>query len=147
VGDKGSWCIQLTTLPPSCADCLEIWEPRPPGTPRACPSLHRGCCTFVHQVKYYKTNCSFSNITKRINILTLNFNTKSASKCAKAWKYSIPTLCRSKHMYIQGIHKRMVRFQKVTRNVFLTLHGPNVHRQQRKLSKFLVRYQQFASHA
>jgi hypothetical protein len=22
----------LTTLPPSCADCLEIWEPQPPGT-------------------------------------------------------------------------------------------------------------------
>ena len=48
---------------------------------------------------------------------------------------------------IQGIHKRMVRFQKITRNLFLTLHGHNVHRQQRKLSKFLMRYQQFASHA
>jgi len=29
----------LTTLPPSCADCLEIWEPQPPGTLRACPDL------------------------------------------------------------------------------------------------------------
>ena len=48
---------------------------------------------------------------------------------------------------IQGIHKRMVRFQKLTRNLFLTLHGHNVHRQQRQLSKFLMRYQQFASHA
>jgi len=48
---------------------------------------------------------------------------------------------------IQGIHKRMVRFQKLTRNLFLTLHGHNVHRQQRLLSKFLMRYQQFASHA
>jgi len=26
----------LTTL---CADCLEIWEPQPPGTLRACPGL------------------------------------------------------------------------------------------------------------
>ena len=51
------------------------------------------------------------------------------------------------YIYIQGIHKRMVRFQKVTRNLFLTLHGHSVHRQQRKLSKFLMRYQQFASHA
>ena len=48
---------------------------------------------------------------------------------------------------IQGIHKRMVRIQKLTRNLFLTLHGHNVHRQQRQLSKFLMRYQQFASHA
>jgi hypothetical protein len=29
---KGSRCIRLTTLPPSCTDCLEIWEPQPPGT-------------------------------------------------------------------------------------------------------------------
>jgi hypothetical protein len=41
----------------------------------------------------------------------------------------------------------MVRFQKLTRNLFLTLLGHNVHRQQRQLSKFLMRYQQFASHA
>jgi hypothetical protein len=32
-------CVGLTTLPPSCADCLEIWEPQPPGTLRACPGL------------------------------------------------------------------------------------------------------------
>jgi len=49
--------------------------------------------------------------------------------------------------YIQGLHKRIVRFQKLTRNLFITLHGHNVHRQQRQLSKFLMRYQQFASHA
>ena len=41
----------------------------------------------------------------------------------------------------------MVRFQKLTRNLFLTLHGHNLHRQQRQLSQFLMRYQQFASHA
>jgi hypothetical protein len=41
----------------------------------------------------------------------------------------------------------MVRFQKLTRNLFLTLHGHNIHGQQRQLSKFLMRYQQFASHA
>ena len=48
---------------------------------------------------------------------------------------------------IQGVYKRMVPFQKLIRNLFLTLHGHNVHRQQRKLSKFIMRYQQFASHA
>jgi len=41
----------------------------------------------------------------------------------------------------------MVRFQKLTRNLFLTLHEHIVHRQQRQLSKFRMRYQQFASHA
>jgi hypothetical protein len=27
LGDKGGRCVGLTTLPPSCAVCLEIWEP------------------------------------------------------------------------------------------------------------------------
>jgi len=31
-----------TTLPPSCVDCLEIWELQPPGTLRACPGLYEG---------------------------------------------------------------------------------------------------------
>ena len=38
-GGKGGRCVWLTTLPPSYADCLEIWEPQPPGTHRACPGL------------------------------------------------------------------------------------------------------------
>ena len=38
-GGKGGRCIGVTNLSPSCADCLEIWEPRPPGTLRACPGL------------------------------------------------------------------------------------------------------------
>jgi len=29
----------LTTLVPSRAACLEIWEPHPPGTLRTCPGL------------------------------------------------------------------------------------------------------------
>ena len=39
-------CVGLTTLPPSCADCLEIWESQPPGTLRPCPDLYRDWCTF-----------------------------------------------------------------------------------------------------
>ena len=38
-GGKGGWCIALTTLPPSYADCLEILEPQPPGTLWACNRL------------------------------------------------------------------------------------------------------------
>ena len=49
--------------------------------------------------------------------------------------------------YIQGIHKTMVRFQKLTWNVLLTLDGHNLHRQHHQLSKSLMCYQQFASHA
>jgi hypothetical protein len=34
---KGGWCIGLITLPPVFADCLKIWEPKPPGTLKALP--------------------------------------------------------------------------------------------------------------
>jgi len=27
LGGKSRRCVRLTNLPPSCADCLEIWEP------------------------------------------------------------------------------------------------------------------------
>ena len=39
MGDKGGRCVGLTTLPPSCADCHEIWEPEPPGSLRACTGI------------------------------------------------------------------------------------------------------------
>jgi hypothetical protein len=38
-GVKGGRCIGLTTLPPSCTDCVKIWEPQPAGTLRACQGL------------------------------------------------------------------------------------------------------------
>jgi hypothetical protein len=38
---KGGRCVRLTTLPPSCADCFEIWEPQLPGTLTVCSGLNR----------------------------------------------------------------------------------------------------------
>jgi len=39
LGDKGGRCIVLTNLPPSCIDCLEIWEPQLPPPLKVCPGL------------------------------------------------------------------------------------------------------------
>ena len=36
LGVKGDQCVGLTSLPPSYVDCLEVLEPQPPGTLRAC---------------------------------------------------------------------------------------------------------------
>jgi len=35
----GGRYIGLTTLPPSCADCFEIWNLQPRGALRVCPGL------------------------------------------------------------------------------------------------------------
>ena len=37
---KGDRWVGLTNISTSCADCLEIWEPQPPGTLRNCPGLY-----------------------------------------------------------------------------------------------------------
>jgi len=39
LGRKSGRCLGLTTLPPLCADCFQIWEPHPPGTFRSCTAL------------------------------------------------------------------------------------------------------------
>jgi len=35
-GGKGGRCVGLTTLPPSCVDCLEVWDTQLPGNLGAC---------------------------------------------------------------------------------------------------------------
>ena len=62
-GGKGDRCVGLTTLPPSCADCLEIWESQPPGTLRACPGLYRDCI-YVYLPKY-----TTSRNQKTVNVI------------------------------------------------------------------------------
>jgi hypothetical protein len=56
LGDKDGRCVGLTTLPPSCADCLEIWKPRPPVTVGACPGLYRDSFTFTIDLTRNATN-------------------------------------------------------------------------------------------
>jgi len=68
MGDKGGRCVGLTTLPPSCADCHEIWEPQPPGILRVCPGLQWDCFTFtftshVLHVKYDWLNTNINKET------------------------------------------------------------------------------------
>jgi hypothetical protein len=49
-------------------------------------------------------------------------------------------------MVVQGIHKRMVLFQKLIKSLFPNLHRHNIQCQQWVLFKFLMCYQQFTSH-
>jgi hypothetical protein len=47
---KGGRCVGLTTLPPSCADCLEMRETQPPENLRACPGPVMGLLYFTFTI-------------------------------------------------------------------------------------------------
>ena len=62
LGGKGGWCVGLTTSPPSCADCLEIWESLPPGILWASPSLQWDCFFLLYLLMAKSVsvvNCTF----------------------------------------------------------------------------------------
>jgi len=49
LGSKGGRCIGMTTLPSSCANCREIWEPQSPGALWACNGI---ALPFYQSVQY-----------------------------------------------------------------------------------------------
>ena len=49
---KGRQCVRLTPLPPAHANCLEMWEPQPPGTHRACTGIALHSTNMVLTVLY-----------------------------------------------------------------------------------------------
>jgi hypothetical protein len=56
----GDRFVELTTLPPPCADCLEIWEPEALGTLRVYPGLYRNCFTY----RFCVSNCAWTRNLK-----------------------------------------------------------------------------------
>jgi uncharacterized membrane protein YdcZ (DUF606 family) len=55
---KDDRCVELTTLPPLYDNCLEIWEPQPPGGLTVCSGLQLVCFTLIHQYKNSRINKS-----------------------------------------------------------------------------------------
>jgi hypothetical protein len=64
LGGKGGRCIGLTTLSPSCADCLEIWEPQPRGTPQG---LCRSVMGLLYLYLYIKPSNEWNKCPVREN--------------------------------------------------------------------------------
>ena len=96
-------CVQLTTLPPSWADCHEIWELQPPGALRACPVLYRDCFTFTLLVrvlsacgrftfikiiltKIQKDNQNLNNIPKTSCVILFPDSPADNRVCDRIWE-------------------------------------------------------------
>ena len=85
LGGKGVRCVRLTTLPPLCVDCLEIWEPQTPGNLRyfflsnICQFGLRSCANICPCVTQYKRTHSFKFQATKFNIMKSGFTTFSPS--------------------------------------------------------------------
>ena len=68
-GGKGGRCVGVTTLPPLCVGCLEIWESHPPGTLRVCPGLYRdlSTLTYKHVFTFVNVKC---NLVQALRLCT-----------------------------------------------------------------------------
>jgi hypothetical protein len=62
-------------IPPSCADCLQIWQLQPPGTLRACKRPYSDCFTFTFtprdDVKFETLRAHFRGMQRILMHLTL----------------------------------------------------------------------------
>jgi hypothetical protein len=68
-GGKGGRFVRLTTLPPSCADCHEIWQPQSPGTLRACPDLYR---ISLHEITFLHSKLALSSVLSASEAVVLS---------------------------------------------------------------------------
>jgi len=66
LGGKSDKFVGLTTLPPSCADYNEIWNPQPPGPLRACPGLYRDCSACFKRFRSTLWSVHFSEPCKAL---------------------------------------------------------------------------------
>ena len=102
---KGGRCVGLTTLPPSCADCLEIWEPQTPGTLRVCPGLSRDC---------FATPTSLNDV-----LLGLTQSLMADEICNMVGRIKLMLLCRGST--VPGYYKTNRHFKCCIETKLLTI--------------------------
>ena len=79
---KGSQCIGLITLQPSCANCLEIWEPKPPGTLQACQACNG--------IAFYLKKSTFVHSFLEHNTHQTKFQEPCCSSRCRRWQETLP---------------------------------------------------------
>jgi hypothetical protein len=67
-GGKGGWYEELTTSPPSSADCLEIWEPEPSGDVSVLKKIQVSCNVMQSRLPDHEDEGS-TKLTKDVTVL------------------------------------------------------------------------------
>jgi len=78
--DKGGRWIVVTTLPPSYADCLEIWRSQIPWTLGASPGLYGNCFNFFYHNLSTHSRISIKTILPLFPHISRHFHIDSKRK-------------------------------------------------------------------
>jgi len=71
-GGKGGRCVRLTTSPPSCAECHEIWQPKAPGSLWATPGRLQD--SFIILIQFHTSVISLTHFFRSILIVYSTFH-------------------------------------------------------------------------
>jgi hypothetical protein len=69
---KSGRCVELTSLPPSCANCHKNWELRPHGTLRACPGIALPYVIHRRKVTIKNHSNTSSDVTQKRRLLMVD---------------------------------------------------------------------------
>jgi hypothetical protein len=129
-GGKGGRCVGLTTLPPSCADCLEIWEPQPSWNPQSYSRPVMGllylftCCLVITPTSPLKTwerfCCRVRISTPYLDSCFVVFLVWLSWKRELAWEIS-PSVC--KQFYSAGfwrwcVTSELIEFMELSHRMY-----------------------------
>ena len=101
-GCKGGQCVRLTISPPSCAECHEIWERKPPGTLWATPGLLLDSFTLVLLVSSKLCFISDMNSDSAFLYQTLNKQENNYHHCSV--HHVTPYLCQRTIWILDNSH-------------------------------------------
>jgi hypothetical protein len=77
--------MRLTTSPPSCAECHEIWEPKPPGNLWVTPGLLWDSFSINAGVVHIKVLDGFQIRTVAANILNKHSRAVESGSYPNSW--------------------------------------------------------------
>ena len=86
---KGGQCVGLTTLPPSCVDCLEILEHQPPWKPQGPLQACSGIALHFHSGKstvWVSPIYKMSHVVRIWELSLTSFGLEEATHCASIFR-------------------------------------------------------------
>ena len=86
---KGGRCVGLTTLPLSCADCLEIWEASTSWNPQSLSRPVMGLLYLLHTVYTLRA----INLLKKKVSRSVHLSTDLVQRCTNPWRQNVGRWC------------------------------------------------------